>query len=140
MLGIQVIALPKGYRTQHTVMTAVALNGFLKDCQSQFQNYPVAMPWTSRVPKSGPRKGGKRTGALGQHWSMEYISMYEGRLTNRLGYAGYVEGYTDHGRSGERQTGVMARRRWPNITNVANTTWKKWLPNVAKSFSVIRAR
>lgn len=98
-----------------------ALTNLLKDfgvtAQKKLQTYPAAQPWKN-PPKTGPRRGGKRTGSYGRGWagSMKVSGYTSVELTNNVTYAVYVGGPTSGG--GQHQTRVMSARGWPNVTQV----------------------
>lgn len=110
------------------------LRNYALKVQGEMQDYPEFVPWKSTPPKTGPRAGGKRTGAYGQRWSVQIaLGGFKAIASNALYYAGFVGGYKGRGNRAERQTKVMAKRGWPSITDVAKKAWDKYLPGIKKS-------
>ncbi len=99
--------------------------GFSGRVNRELATYPPAQPWKSRVPKKGPRKGGRRTGTLGRNWRI-YVEQrrdtWQFGTRNRTAYAIHVEGPVP-GEEKRRQTQTMRDRGWPNITRVGRQAW-----------------
>src|SRR3972149_10870196 len=105
------------------------LRAFSLDMVRQMQSYPPITPWKHGFPKSGLRKGGKRTGTLGKNWSYD-LKPGEAVVANRVPYAGYVEGYKGRGSKGEKQTAVMAARGWFSISDEGKGVWARHGPGL----------
>lgn len=109
--------------------------GFAGDCIRDLAEYPPFKPWRSRTPKSGPRKGGRRTGTLGKGWRIARIERSANRrsveVDNGVAYAVHVEG-PRRGQRGRRQTAVMRERGWPTVTEVAQRNWRKRQPIIVR--------
>lgn len=80
---------------------------------NDLQKYPPALPWKSPPPKTGLRKGGKRTGTLGRNWSMHKSVSGSVEVSNETPYADWVQG--------EHQTHVMAQRNWKKAKPTAES-------------------
>lgn len=102
-----------------------ALTTFAGAMVRDMASYPAAQPWTSRPPRTGPRAGGRRTGALGRNWRI--TNHARGRLievANPIEYAPYVQG-PPNAVKGQRQTAVMASRGWQTITGITSKNWPR---------------
>lgn len=108
-----------------------ALNAFADDVVSQMAKYPPAQPWKSRTPKSGLRRGGKRTGNLGRGWRKVNRSKGTLDIVNLTPYAVWVEGPKEG--NGPRQTRVMRNRGWQSITDVGRAAAKKHRPALIRA-------
>lgn len=93
------------------------LDTFGFEGQRRLQKYPAAQPWKGPTPKSGLRKGGRRTGTLGRNWKLAAKSKYSITIQNMTPYGVHVQGPPD-GPRGARQTANMAARGWPNVKTV----------------------
>lgn len=105
-----------------------ALVGFALEMISTMASYPPQEP-TPYI----------RTGDLGRNWRIANADI--GAITvqnavNRSGrpYAVYPQG-PKRGRKGERQTAVMRRKGWQNITDESRRVWAKHLPRVIVALS-----
>ncbi len=95
------------------------------DLAGVMRQYPPRLPWKKKPdgspgePKTGLRAGGRRTGNLGLNWNLRNgRGFYE--VFNTVAYAGFVQGFLT-GKKGKRQTEVMRRRNWRNLTAVSKT-------------------
>ncbi len=109
------------------------------DLVRERRTYPPARPWKSRTPKSGPRKGGRRTGNLGRNWNVRFgRGFFE--VWNPVAYAGYVQGYRRRvkGDKRTRQTKVMKARGWRSF-DADNARLKRTLgPGLRRAFKQSR--
>lgn len=86
-------------------------------------DYPRVLPWRHGFPKSGPRRGGRRTTRYGRGWQLSahrrgtFI-----RVSNRVPYAVYVGGPT-LGPKGQRQAWFHGPRGWKSISAVVIKHW-----------------
>lgn len=115
-----VAVLPKKYTSKTKALVGIRnlLETFAFEAQRELQDYPPAMPWKNPPPRTGLRKGGRRTGTLGRNWKIGGRSQLAIQVTNNTPYGSYVQGPA--GKSGKAggQTQVMADRGWPNVTEV----------------------
>lgn len=107
--------LPKRMPSPSTNELENGLNRHLRDFatkfQSEVQEYPTWKPWKSKPPTSGPRRGGRRTGAYGKGWvGSPRFTKNSVTITNSVPYAIYV--------AGTKQTRVMKERGWPRVKEV----------------------
>lgn len=121
-------------RAPNPVEMAHRLRDYAISVSNRMQDYPPLQSWKGSYPKSGVRKGGKRTGKLGRTWSIEKNTPAHTILSNATFYAGHVEGYKGRGDGGTHQTAFMAARGWPSITTVSREEWVKHLPRVRSAF------
>lgn len=99
---------PRGWSDPAKAIVAAELDRLGRLVTTTAASYPPWRPWKSRPPRTGPRAGGRRTGALGKSISYR-VSTGPGSITLQVGsrgvrYATYVKG--------RRQTRVMAERAW----------------------------
>ena len=98
--------------------------GFAGDMIRAMADYPAQQP-TSYV----------RTGTLGRGWKIN--RRIRGRnatsveVANRVRYAVHVQG-PSRGRKGRRQTRVMKRKGWPNITAESKKVWRRHRPGIIR--------
>ncbi len=118
------------------------LRAFGVDIESKMERYPPALPWKSRPPKRGLRKGirrmgvGKRTGRLAKGWAGALrMSRFKVEVVNPVSYGVYVQGRVPGSGKGRRQTAVMRARGWQNITSVSKATWPKYRLRIQKSIA-----
>ena len=111
------------------------LRDFAGDFIRTMATYPAAMPWKGRTPKSGPRRGGRRTSAYGKGWRLGVVMPGSIEVGNRVEYAVHVGG-PKTGSKGERQARAMAARHWPNLTDVSDRLWAKHKPAIQRAISV----
>jgi hypothetical protein len=113
------------------------LRDFGGDVIREMSKYPPQLPWKHGEPKSGPRRGGRRTGKYGQNWRFGNVRPGLVEVINQIPYAVPVGGPKD-GPKGKRQARAMAARGWPNITDVADRIWAKHRPAIQRVISVTR--
>lgn len=118
------------------------LRAFGTGVVATMQTYPSAKPWKNRPPRTGPRRGGRRTGSYGRSWGMkslkDRVEIASGLVSRPLKYSGYVGGWlTVNARKGQRQSRVMKQRDWPSIETVTNELWKKHLPKIKKTLQAL---
>jgi len=111
------------------------LRDFAGDFIRTMATYPAAMPWKGRTPKSGPRRGGRRTGTYGKGWRLGVVMPGSIEAVNRVEYAVHVGG-PKTGAKGKRQAEVMAARHWPNLTEVSDRLWAQHKPAIQRAISV----
>lgn len=102
-----------------------ALADFAGAMVEDMARYPPARPWKSRPPKTGPRRGGRRTGKLGRRWRITHRGRGRVRVVNDVGYAVYVQGPRP-GQPGRRQVAVMTRRGWQALNVEVNRIWPRY--------------
>lgn len=111
------------------------LRSFIGDFIGQMSKYPPQQAWKNGEPKSGPRRGGRRTGTYGPGWVIGAVTPNSIEALNRVPYAVYVGG-PKTGAKGKRQAGFMGDRGWPNLTEVGNRLWAKHTPAFRRIFTV----
>lgn len=113
----------------------------LRDFGGEFirvmSHYPSQQPWKHGEPKSGPRRGGRRTGKYGQNWRFGNVRPGLVEVINQIPYAVHVGG-PKAGPKGKRQARAMAERGWPNMTDEANRIWAKHQPAFRRILTVGR--
>jgi hypothetical protein len=83
-------------------------------------DYPPVKPWKRGFPKSGPRRGGRRTGRYGRMWRLRIHRRGTFVETNNpVVYAVFVGG-PKRGAKGQRQARFMGPRGWRNMTDVTD--------------------
>lgn len=108
-------------RAKRGIQNVLLTFGF--EAQRLLQAYPPAQPWKN-PPKSGIRKGGKRTGDLGKNWRIGRPTQTYIEVRNNTPYGSYVQGPTDKSGKAGGQTAVMAARGWPSVTDVGKQAAK----------------
>lgn len=106
------------------------LDSLADDIVKRMSVYPTAQPWKSRTPKTGLRKGGRRTGNYGRNWRKVNRSKGAVDVINPIRYAVWVGGPND---KGPGQTSNMKRRGWPSITDVGREEAKKHRPAMIRA-------
>ncbi len=99
---------------------------FMTQVQADLKQYPPARPW-KHPPKSGPRKGGRRTGDLGRGWGLnrqDSGNTVTITLANPVSYATYVQG--------PRQARAMHIRGWEKVETPARKRWREAKPRIEK--------
>lgn len=91
------------------------LGKFATYALKDMKDYPAAQPWRRTPPRTGPRAGGRRTGAYGRGWTQGARDYRSVTVENPVGYATYVGGSK---RTRPGQTANMASRNWPSISDV----------------------
>ncbi len=101
------------------------LENFVIDFKQEMQEYPPDRPWQSRMPRSGPRAGGARTGRYGEGWANARVtySFNKVSVSNPVRYAGVV--------GGRYQTATLAARGWKTTEEVAPEVAARHLPDFA---------
>lgn len=104
---------PKGWVIPQATVIRAELDRLGRQTTVDVKRYPPWRPWKN-PPKSGPHKGGRRTGALGRSWRYT-VQAGGNRLVltvNSQGvrYARWVQG--------RDQTVVMSGRDWKTIMAV----------------------
>jgi hypothetical protein len=108
------------------------LRDFAFEFQREMQEYPAAKPWKN-PPRSGLRKGGRRTGTYGKGWTgAPQFTSDSVTIINRVGYAVYVGGAK---RKRPGQTRVMAGRQWKSVSDVGPEVSRRILPRLSKLIS-----
>lgn len=111
------------------------LRDFGVKMQSQMEHYPTARPWKN-PPKSGLRRGGKRTGRLRGGWATGLrMSRFRMDLVNQVPYGMPVQGYVPGYGKGRRQSAVMRARGWQNISTEVKKTWPTYRLRLQKSLA-----
>ena len=101
---------------------------FIRDAAAftvnQLQDYPPARPWKNRPPKSGPRAGGRRTGAYGRGWPVG-LRVQRDRFVvyNTVAYAAWVGGSR---RTYPGQARAMQARGWKSVDDVIPIIRRKY--------------
>lgn len=99
-----------------------------QSASAKLRKYPPAKPWTSRPPATGPRAGGRRTGALGRSWELRFFTGgFE--VVTKIPYGSFVQGPRG------QQTGVMAARGWLSVTTAGDELQKEFSTAMRKAFS-----
>lgn len=102
----------------------LGLVGFAGDMIRAMANYPTQQPTSYR-----------RTGNLGRGWKIgrrvRARQTTSVEVLNRVSYAAHVQG-PRKGRKGRRQTAVMRRKGWPNITTESKRVWRKHRPGIVR--------
>lgn len=130
MITIQAI-IPRGKVPLDPSKVSSGVNRWLRDFSfeviREMQEYPPWRPWKN-PPRSGPRKGGRRTGAYGKGWgSSVTFTPNSVTIRNRVGYAVHVGGPRS-GERGRRQAAAMRARGWKSVTDVAPPIAKRMAP------------
>lgn len=112
--------------------------GFAGGMVKRMQSYPAAKPWRSRVPTKGPRKGGKRTGALGRGWRMTKTGPGFSEVSNKVKYTVWVEG--PQSGPGKKQLDGMRVRGWPAIDDEVLREWRIHRPLIIKLLTQVDGR
>lgn len=100
---------PDGFREPDKAFVLAELDRLGRRVSAETKQYPPWRPW-KRPPKSGPHKGGRRTGALGKSWRYQVQSGNRIVLiveSQGVRYARYVQG--------RNQTKVMRGRGWQTV-------------------------
>lgn len=120
-IRIQAI-IPRGATPLDPTRVQRGVDRFLRDFSfrvvREMQDYPSARPW-KRPPTTGPRRGGRRTGAYGRGWGTSV--QFTGNsvtIMNSVQYAVYVGG-PRRGNRGQRQAAFMRERGWKSVSDVA---------------------
>lgn len=109
-------------------------NRYLRNFRDEFieemEEYPPEQPWRSRTPTSGPRAGGRRTGAYGRGWRENVrFTPQSVIIINPVRYAIVVGG----SRSGSPgQAHVLADRGWKSIEDVGPEVAERNLPEFTR--------
>lgn len=128
MSPMRVVAIrPRGeiiatQNLQKLIDAELGLRGFAGEMIRVMADYPAFIPWTSTPPKSGPRRGGRRTGNLGRGWRMRRTAALAYEVTNRVPYVGFVQGFR---RGRPRQTAVARSRNWQQIDTETQRVWHR---------------
>lgn len=101
---------PSGFKIPDRAFVKAELDRLGRQVTAQTKAYPAARPWKNPPPKTGPRAGGRRTGALGKSW--DYRVTGDSTIVLRVNstgvrYARYVQG--------RDQTRVMRDRSWLTV-------------------------
>lgn len=86
-----------------------ALKNWAERVKEEVAIYPPWTPWKSRPPKTGPRAGGRTTGALGRAWRIE-SSFGCIKVVNDIDYSPYVVGVN--------QVSWQRERGWPRLQEI----------------------
>ncbi len=102
---------PRGFTIPERSVLIAELDRLGKAVTAETKAYPAWRPWKNPPPRTGPRAGGRRTGALGKSW--EYKTQQSGQLvivriqSSGVEYAQYVQG--------RRQPRFMEARGWKTV-------------------------
>lgn len=127
---------PKGFKQPDKRAIAAELERWGAQVERGAKQYPAWMPWKNTPPKTGPRKGGRRTGNLGREWTHDIVESGDGplgRCYNKMGkapYAPFVQGK-------EKQARAMAKRGWRKIDDIADPITKETQKRMAKFGAVV---
>lgn len=113
------------------------LRDWAADMIRTMATYPRARPWKNPPPKSGPRRGGRRTGSYGRQWQIGKVTASSIEVLNRIPYGVHVGGPKD-GSKGRRQARAMAERDWPNITDASREVWTRHRGAIVRVVTVMR--
>jgi hypothetical protein len=106
------------------------LHSFAKEFVKEMQEYPPELPWRSRTPRSGPRIGGRRTGAYGEGWTRGITySKSSVTIVNPVSYAVVVGGSR---RQSPGQARALASRGWKSVQDVGPEVNRRVLPRFSK--------
>lgn len=116
---------PKGFELPERELLRAELDRLGRQVVADTKAYPPWRPWSSRPPASGPRRGGRRTGALGKSWEYNVGALGSGSIALRVQskgvkYARYVQG--------RNQTRVMRGRGWKTV----QANFRKHYPEAQK--------
>lgn len=88
----------------------LALRDFAFEFQRVMATYPPAKPWKNPPPKTGPRRGGRRTGNYGRGWtSPPKFSRDRVVMENNVSYSAWVGGSK---KTNPGQARALAARGW----------------------------
>lgn len=142
LMGTRMTAINRRrpHRTAGQILIEVdrTLRNFALDLVSIQTKYPARKPWKPRAdgspsePRSGPRKGGKRTGIYGKGWRIIVTRVGEIVVENRVEYAVYVGGDPSDP-SPLHQTQVMRDRGWTSVTEEADKLIRTKYRNIMRS-------
>lgn len=109
------------------VQQYLGASGFAGAMISRMARYPAQRPTTYR-----------RTGDLGRNWRLRGPRRSGTRIiaeaVNNIPYAVYVEGPRTGGR-GQRQTDVMRRKGWQNVTDETRREWPRHRLRIVRIFT-----
>jgi hypothetical protein len=104
------------------------LRDFGMEFVEKMEEYPPAIPWKGRRPKSGPRRGGRRTLALKRGWPLGFrMGRWEVTVENTVKYVPFVQG--------RGQTRHMRRRHWQRTDEVVKRLWPKHRKRIAEALA-----
>lgn len=101
---------PKGFTLPEKQILMSELDRLGREVTGETKQYPPWRPWTSATPKTGPRRGGRRTGKLGDKWGYKVSSSGDLvilKIKNPVKYAKWVQG--------KKQVGFQKDRGWRTV-------------------------
>ncbi len=136
VLGLRAIP-PSGRRRRFDPQRMVTqvdqqLVRFIGEANRDLATYPPIQPWAHGYPKSGPRKGGRRTGTYGRNWRiMRHQTGKSILLANPTSYGWYVGGPL-RGPKGRRQARFQTRRGWASVTTAGSRLWPPYAGRITR--------
>lgn len=126
--------LPRGSAPLSPTRVQTGMNKWLRDFAFEFvremQDYPQAQPWKHPPPRTGPRRGGRRTSVYGKGWSAApRFTPDSVEIINNVQYAVWVGGRR-RGRPGQAR--AMQARGWKSVSDVGPQVAKRLLPRLSR--------